>query len=288
MVSIHLAAYNEPPDMLIETIQSLEAIDYPNFEVVVIDNNTKDPDVWQPVEEYCRDRPGVHVRARRPWPGYKSGALNLALARAHAPRRRDGRHRRRRLPASTPISCAALVGYFADPSVAFVQTPQDYREYEGDAYLTACYDAYRYFFVTTMPSRNERNSIIFAGTMGLLRRCALEEVGGWDEWCITEDAELSLRMLKAGYQGCTSTQSYGHGDHAADVRLAEEPAVPVVLRRHADPAHALARPAAVAIAAAATTSPSPRSSTTCSEPAVAQRPRVPRLHRRAASPARSC
>ncbi len=37
-VSLHVAAYNEPPDMLIETIQSLEAIDYPHFEVVVIDN----------------------------------------------------------------------------------------------------------------------------------------------------------------------------------------------------------------------------------------------------------
>ena len=62
-----------------------------------------------------------------------------------------------------------------------------------------------------MPSRNERNSIIFAGTMGLLRRSVLEEVGGWDEWCITEDAELSLRMLKAGYQGMYVGKSYGHG-----------------------------------------------------------------------------
>ncbi len=56
-VSLHIAAYNEPPDMLIETIKKAEAIDYPNFEVVVIDNNTKDPAVWRPVEEYCRDRP---------------------------------------------------------------------------------------------------------------------------------------------------------------------------------------------------------------------------------------
>src|SRR5437588_3234084 len=62
-----------------------------------------------------------------------------------------------------------------------------------------------------MPSRNQRDSIIFAGTMGLIRRSVLEELGGWDEWCITEDAITSLRMLKAGYSGLYIAKSYGHG-----------------------------------------------------------------------------
>jgi hypothetical protein len=104
-----------------------------------------------------------------------------------------------------------VVGYFADPNVAFVQTPQDYREYGNDPYLTACYDAYKYFFETSMPSRNERNAIIFAGTMGLIRRSALERLGGWDEWCITEDAEASLRMLRMGYDGVYVHRSFGRG-----------------------------------------------------------------------------
>src|SRR5438876_5185773 len=110
-----------------------------------------------------------------------------------------------------PSYLQSLAGYFAEPNVAFVQTPQDYRGYQGDTYLTACYDAYRYFFATTMPSRNQRNSIIFAGTMGLLRRSVLEDLGGWNEWCITEDSELSLRMLKAGYEGIYVPRSYGYG-----------------------------------------------------------------------------
>jgi hypothetical protein len=104
-----------------------------------------------------------------------------------------------------------VVGYFADPSVAFVQTPQDYRDWQGDTYLTACHDAYDYFFRTSMPSRNQRNSIIFAGTMGLIRRRVLEDLGGWPEWCITEDSETSLRMLKAGYQGVYVDESMGWG-----------------------------------------------------------------------------
>ena len=27
--------------------------------------------------------------------------------------------------------------------------------------------------------------------MGLIRKSVLQEIGGWDEWCITEDAEAS-------------------------------------------------------------------------------------------------
>jgi len=62
-----------------------------------------------------------------------------------------------------------------------------------------------------MPARNERDSIIFAGTMGLLRRSALERLGGWDEWTITEDAETSLRLLRAGWSGFYVGESFGRG-----------------------------------------------------------------------------
>ena len=47
--------------------------------------------------------------------------------------------------------------------------------------------------------------------MGLIRREALDELGGWDEWCITEDAELSLRLLQAGWSGLHVDQSWGRG-----------------------------------------------------------------------------
>ena len=86
MVSLHIPAYNEPPEILINTIKAAEQIDYPNFEVVVIDNNTKDESVYGPVEEYCRDRERVRFVHVAPWPGYKAGACNLALRRYTDPR----------------------------------------------------------------------------------------------------------------------------------------------------------------------------------------------------------
>ena len=63
----------------------------------------------------------------------------------------------------------------------------------------------------SQPSRNEHDGAIFAGTMGLIRRVALDELGGWDEWCITEDAELSLRLLRAGWHGLHVDETFGRG-----------------------------------------------------------------------------
>ncbi|HYZ91594.1 MAG TPA: glycosyltransferase [Actinomycetota bacterium] len=209
-VSLQIPAYNEPPDMLIETIQSIEGIDYPNLEIIVIDNNTTDPDLWRPVEEFCRGRPRVRFVHEENLPGFKAGALNLLIARHMDPDSEiigviDADYR------VDPAFLKSLVGYFVDPKVAFVQTPQNYRDYEGNTYLTACYDSLNYFFEASMPFRHERNSIIFAGTMGLMRRSALEEVGGWPQWCITEDAETSLRLLRNGYSGVYVKERYGIG-----------------------------------------------------------------------------
>jgi len=52
-VSIHMPTYSEPPDMVIETLNKLAAVHYKHYEVIVIDNNTKDPALWQPVQAHC-------------------------------------------------------------------------------------------------------------------------------------------------------------------------------------------------------------------------------------------
>jgi len=95
--------------------------------------------------------------------------------------------------------------------VGFIQAPQDYRDWQDASYYRRLYYSYKYFFAVSQPSRNEHDGAIFAGTMGLIRRKALEDAGGWDEWCITEDAELSLRLLRAGWSGLHVDASFGHG-----------------------------------------------------------------------------
>jgi hypothetical protein len=62
-----------------------------------------------------------------------------------------------------------------------------------------------------MVTRNERNAIIQHGTMTMVRKSVLEEVGGWAEWCITEDAELGLKIFEKGYEALYVAKSYGQG-----------------------------------------------------------------------------
>jgi cellulose synthase/poly-beta-1,6-N-acetylglucosamine synthase-like glycosyltransferase len=209
-VSLHVPAYNEPTDVVAETLRALAKLNYPNYEVLLIDNNTPDPAKWRPLEALCREL-GVRFQCLHldKWPGYKSGALNFGLAHT-APDAEiigvvDADYQ------VDPDYLSDLIPAFTDDQIAFVQTPQDYRDYQGNTFLEAAHDAYKYFYDVSMRSRNEHNAIIFAGTMGLLRKSVLQEVGGWDEWCITEDAEVSLRILKRGYRSIFVNRTYGRG-----------------------------------------------------------------------------
>jgi hypothetical protein len=103
-----------------------------------------------------------------------------------------------------------LVPGFQDPRIAIVQAPQDYRDESVNAFKAMCYAEYRGFFHIGMITRNERNAIIQHGTMTMVRRAQLE-AAGWAEWCITEDAELGLRIFAAGFEASYVPRSYGRG-----------------------------------------------------------------------------
>jgi cellulose synthase/poly-beta-1,6-N-acetylglucosamine synthase-like glycosyltransferase len=210
VVALQVPTYNEPVEVVSKTLESLANLQYPSFVVQVVDNNTSDPRIWRPLEALC-----VHLGPRfqflhlENWPGYKAGALNEATRRLSPEIEVIGI-----VDADYVVEPGFLldtVGHFADPRVAFVQTPQHYRDWEDDGYLRGLFYSYRYFFDVTMPARAHRNAIIFAGTMGLIRRTVLDEIGGWSTRTVTEDAEASLRMLGLGYTGVYVPQWYGSG-----------------------------------------------------------------------------
>jgi cellulose synthase/poly-beta-1,6-N-acetylglucosamine synthase-like glycosyltransferase len=209
-VAIQVPTYNEPVDVVRPTLEALAELDYPDLLVQVVDNNTPDPAVWRPLETLCAELGErfqfIHLEN---WPGFKAGACNEATRRL--PEKYeiigivDADYRVR------PGWLTAVVGHFGDSSVGFVQTSQHYREWEDDAYLRGLFYSFRYFFDVTMPTRAHRDAIIFCGTMGLIRREALQRIGGWNEACITEDAEASLRMLGSGYRGVYDRRAWGAG-----------------------------------------------------------------------------
>ena len=209
-VSLHLAICNEPPAMVAQTLDSLAALDYPDFEVIVIDNNTKDPAVWRPVQDYCASLgPRFRFFHFDEMKGFKAGALNYVLSQT-APDAKvigviDSDYMVR------PDWLKAVVPYFDDDKISYVQGPQDHRDWRGDRFKEMLNWEYAGFFDIGMCLRNEYDAIIQHGTMTLVRRDRMEEMGGWATWCITEDTELGLRLMQKGYGAMYSRERFGHG-----------------------------------------------------------------------------
>ncbi len=209
-VSIHVPCFNEPPQMVTQTLDHLARLDYDNFEVIVLDNNTKDEAVWRPVEAHCATL-GLRFRFFHMdgLKGFKAGALNEALkltdpgalyvAVIDSDYQVEPWWLRRTLP------------LFADPGIALVQGPQDYRDAHDSVFKAMAYEEYRGFFHIGMIERNEHNAIIQHGTMTIVRKTALAEVEGWSTWCITEDTELGLKLFEAGHGAAYVAQSMGSG-----------------------------------------------------------------------------
>lgn len=208
-VSVHVPCYNEPPEMVKQTLDALAALDYPDYEVLVIDNNTKDPAVWEPLKAHC-EKLGERFRFFHvaPLAGFKGGALNYLIP-----------HTAKDAEVIAVIDsdyCVDrnwlkhMVPHFADPKIAVVQSPQDYRDQHESAFKKLCYSEYKGFFHIGMVTRNDRDAIIQHGTMTMTRRSVLEELG-WAEWCICEDAELGLRVFEKGLSAAYAHNSYGKG-----------------------------------------------------------------------------
>ncbi len=154
MVSIHVPICNEPPDRVRSALASLADLDYPAFEVLVVDHNTPDPGLWEPVARECARR-GARFRFFHlgRWPGGRAGALNFARVQAT--------DRAEVVAVLEPDALVArnwlqdAMSGFADPRVGVVRSP--------------C----------------------------LLRKAALDGVGGWAEWTVAEDTALDLALSEA-------------------------------------------------------------------------------------------
>ncbi len=209
-VSLHVPIHNEPPEMVKTTLSALAKLDYPNLEVLIVDNNTKDPAVWKPVEAECK-RLGSTFRFFHldNWPGFKAGAINYALEQTAKDAEIIAVIDSDYIVDSHWLK--SLVPYFANEDVGFVQAPQDYRDWQENGFKALCHWEYAGFFQIGMVQRNEANAIIQHGTMTLVRKSALESVGNWAEWCICEDSELGLRLYRAGYDSVYVKESFGRG-----------------------------------------------------------------------------
>lgn len=207
-VTILVPAYNEPPAILIQTLDALSELEYDYFEVLVIDNNTKDESVWKPVENFVKKLGErfqfFHVD---PLSGFKAGALNY-VSKYSDPRSTftiviDADY------VVDPSFINTALSYFVRDEIALVQFPQQYRNCTSENQPIA--DEYRHFFKVYMNMANHLNCVPSTGTVSVYRTSALKAIGGFRETALTEDADAGLRLHEAGYRGIYVDRSVGYG-----------------------------------------------------------------------------
>ena len=208
-VSIHVPAYKEQPDVLAETLRALANLKYPNYEVLVIINNTSEEFYWKPIEKLCAELGDKFVFMNITCTGFKAGALNAAL---------ENTNKKAEIIAVIDADYVVespwlvdLVPLFDDPKVAIVQAPQDHRDGNESIIKAAMNAEYAGFFDIGMIDRNEENAIVVHGTMVMVRLSSMMEVGGWGTDTIVEDSELGLRLFEAGYIAHYTNRRYGFG-----------------------------------------------------------------------------
>ncbi len=193
-VSVIVPAFNEE-DVIEQAIESLLELDYPQYEVIVIDDGSTDR-----TEERARRWEGrageVEIRVLTKRNGGKAAALNAGIAQAQHPIVLC-------MDADSwmePQTLRAAIPHFKDPTVGAVAGNVKVENRNG--WLTRL-QALEYIEGLNMPRRAQGfiGAVnIVPGPVGIFRREALEEVGGYDTDTFAEDADLTVKLVTEGWK----------------------------------------------------------------------------------------
>ena len=195
-VDVLIPTYNEPLSLVRYTALAALNIDYPpeKLHVYILDDGTRDD-----FKEFAR-LAGVGYITRREHSHAKAGNINHALTTMNSPYVAifDCDH----VPTRSFLQMT-LGWMLADSNLAMLQTPHHF--YSPDPfernlrqYKTIPNEG-ELFYGIVQDGNDFWNATFFCGSCALIRRSALDEVGGIATETVTEDAHTSLRMQKRGY-----------------------------------------------------------------------------------------
>ncbi|MEI7677232.1 MAG: glycosyltransferase [Bacteroidales bacterium] len=201
-VSIIVPAYNEEVNIE-KSILNLLKIDYPNFNIVFVDDGSKDS-TYQRVYDKFNSNEKVKVFTKPN--GGKASALNFAIERA------DG-DILVCIDADTILKADAIsqmVRHFADEDVAAVAGNVKVGNRRN---LLTNWQSIEYITSQNFDRRafDLLNAImVVPGAIGAFQKEALIEVGGFTVDTLAEDCDLTMRLLIAGYKirNCNEALSY--------------------------------------------------------------------------------
>jgi cellulose synthase (UDP-forming) len=188
-IDVVIPTYGEPIDVLHATVAAAVAMDAEHRTVVLDDARRSE------VEELAGSL-GADYLTRTTNEGAKAGNINAALPQLtgelmvvfdadHVPR---------------PDFLACLVGYFEDPDVAFVQTPQYYANGLTNRIARGAYQQQAVFYGPICRGKNGVDAAFCCGTNVVFRRTALDSVGGFDESSVVEDFVTSMHLHSRGWR----------------------------------------------------------------------------------------
>ena len=199
MVSLIVPLYREP-DIAGTLIAHLGRLDYPpeRLEVLLVmeadDAMTRQALSATALPPWCRllTVPDGHPRT-------KPRALNFALhfARGEIVGVYDAEDR------PEPDQIRKIAEQFAEcpPEVACLQGRLDYYNARHNLMSRLFAIEYANWFRVLLPGVQHLGLVVpLGGTTLFLRRATLVALGGWDAHNVTEDAELGLRLARAGYR----------------------------------------------------------------------------------------
>ena len=207
-VSVHLPIHNEPADIVKTTLNALARLSYNAVEIIVIDHNTHDPDLWRPVERHCQAL-GSRFRFihRDGVVGAKAGALEIA---------RKAMDERTTHIAVVDADYQVTADFLhlaldalEESGAHFAQFPQAYRNVtEQQQSVEAELDDY---FQRHATAADRQGHMLLTGTLSVINAAALEAAGGWPMQTVTEDAELAMSLRRAGFNGVFVPHITGRG-----------------------------------------------------------------------------
>jgi cellulose synthase (UDP-forming) len=188
-VDVFIPTYNEPVEIVEPTVAAAAAIRGADVRVTLLDDGGR-PEMAELARRY-----GVGCIQRPSHEGAKAGNVNFALAHTDAPfvAILDCDHVPR------PEFLEACMAQFTDARVALVQTPQYYANWEQGGVAEASWSQQSLFFGTIALGRDAVGAMFCCGTNMVLRREALDDVGGLSHDSLTEDFELSIRLHERGW-----------------------------------------------------------------------------------------
>ena len=193
-ISVLVPAYNEGR-VLERALTSLVQLDYPEYEVLVIDDGSTD-DTLEIAAQWEGQRGSGEFRVITKPNGGKADALNAGIAHSKHPLIFC-------MDADSylePRTLLMAARHFQDPAVGAVAGNV---KVENRGHLLTNLQALEYIEGLNMPRRAQGfvSAVnIVPGPCGLFRREALEEVGGYDLDTFAEDADLTLKLLAAGWR----------------------------------------------------------------------------------------